>query len=103
MIDREKIIKGLETCSIKTGALRCLECPYTKEERNTDKWCTRGLHRDILALLKEQDKTIKSLTEEKERLLSERIAELRHNIDALHAVMQDTILVNNAIEQKKGG
>ena len=58
MVDREKIIKGLETCSIKTGALRCLECPYTKEERNTDKWCTRGLHRDILALLKEQESKI---------------------------------------------
>ena len=55
MTNREKIIKGLETCSIKTGALRCLECPYGKEERDTDKWCTRGLHRDILSLLKEQE------------------------------------------------
>ena len=56
-----------------------------------------------IELLKEQNKTIQSLTEEKERLLSERIAELQHNIDALHAIMQDTILVNNAIEQRKGG
>jgi len=56
-----------------------------------------------IELLKEQNKIIKSLTEEKERLLSECIAELQHNIDPLHAIMQDTILVNNAIEQRKGG
>lgn len=54
-----------------------------------------------IELLKEQNKMIKSLTEENERLLSERIAELQRNTDALHAIMQDTILVNNAIEQRK--
>ena len=71
------------------------------------------VNKRAIELLKEQNKMIKSLMEEKERLLSERIAELQHNIDALHAAMQDTILVNNAIEhtipvnnaieQRKGG
>lgn len=54
-----------------------------------------------IELLKEQNEIIKSLIEEKERLLSERIAELQHNIDMLHVTMQDTILVNNVIEQRK--
>ena len=86
-------------CCTNTDMSMCLyECPYHKDG------CSGGIKmmRDALILLKEQNKTIKSLTEEKERLLLERIAELQHNIDALHAAMQDTILVNNAIEQRKG-
>ena len=62
MADREKVIKGLETCTMTTRANRCLKCPYAKEERDTTKWCTRGLHRDILALLKAQEpKTVKEM------------------------------------------
>lgn len=30
-------------------------------------------------------------------------SELQHNTDALHAAMRDTILVNNAIKQRRGG
>lgn len=107
MSDREKVIKALTCCvfpvskgfpyqsHIADEGCEVDECPYKGD-------CDQMLL-DTLELLKEQDKTIQSLMEEKERLLSERIAELQHNIDALHATMQDTILVNNAIEQRKGG
>lgn len=55
MADREKVIKGLEMHEKKRTGVGCLECPYAKAEGGTDDWCIRGLHRDILALLKEQE------------------------------------------------
>lgn len=90
MNDREKVVSEFERC---IGSFS----PTDTSDEYFICVCKRALE-----LLKEQNKTIKSLTEEKERLLSERITELQHNIDALHATMQDTILVNNAIKQRKG-
>lgn len=55
MMNREKIIKGLEMHEKKRTGVGCLECPYAEAEGGTDDWCIRGLHRDILALLKEQE------------------------------------------------
>ena len=62
MPDREKVIKGLEMC-IRHGenpSVRCGqkdECPY--EQNGLPCWI--DLSRDALALLKEQDETIKEL------------------------------------------
>ena len=89
MNDREKVVSEFERC---IGSFS----PADTSDEYFICVCKR-----VLELLKEQNKTIKSLTEEKERLLSERIMELQHNIDALHATMQDTMLVNNAIEQRR--
>ena len=54
MIDKEKVIKGLEHC--KTG--RCdSRCPYN----HINVGCRKQLDEDILALLKEQEKQIEQL------------------------------------------
>lgn len=49
MIDREKVIKGLEHCDFGDLAT-CHECPYYQSHD-----CTDELKNDILALLKEQE------------------------------------------------
>ena len=56
MSEREKVIKGLEMCQKKerTG-FSCFECPYAIAVGERDDWCIRGLYRDALALLKEQE------------------------------------------------
>ena len=105
MIDREKVIKGLEICS-EHGSWHGLDCELNEAYkdcpyRGCETGCIATIAKDAIELLEEQDKTIESLTEEKERLLLERIAELQHSMAALHAAMQDTILVNNAIEQRQ--
>lgn len=100
MIDKEKLINELQQ---EIGRVEYAYKRYRNPEFGVRAVLDVQLLRDVIELLKEQDKIIKSLTEENERLLSERIAELQRNTDALHAIMQDTILVNNAIEQRKGG
>ena len=48
MIDRKKVIKGLECCQI--GAIGCqTDCPYSHEES-----CKIKLTKDALALLKQE-------------------------------------------------
>ena len=49
MIDREKVIKGLETCYCPPA--KCEDCPYNDIEKN----CNDALCLDALALLKEQE------------------------------------------------
>ena len=49
MIDREKVIKGLEYCTFILGKRKCNECPYQK-----DNGCYQ-LQDDFHVLLKEQD------------------------------------------------
>ena len=78
-IDREKVLKGLECCirhgeNAEVGCGRKNECPY---EANGLK-CWLDLNRDILTLLKEQEKALyelwqllKERAEDIERLLSE--------------------------------
>ena len=51
-IDREKVIKGLETCRTR---VHCKECPYAYDKRADDSYCEAVLHNDVLALLKEQE------------------------------------------------
>lgn len=63
MPDREKVMKGLECCISPNTQVNCLECPYGRE-RNYRTECIRPLMRDALALLKEQEEKIESLTED---------------------------------------
>ena len=52
MIDREKVIKGLEVCvDREPGKYDCYECPYEIDGN----YCEINLTKDVLALLKEQD------------------------------------------------
>lgn len=48
MPDLEKVMRGLECCSVP--GKRCEECPYAE--------CTSALAKDALVLLKEQKKQI---------------------------------------------
>ena len=62
MPDREKAIRGLEACSSCLGSCPT-ECPYYSHTRS----CTGvQLKKDALALLKEQEEKIESLTEDVE-------------------------------------
>lgn len=56
MIDREKVIKGLECCSVPGG--NCPECPYGRygvDENGLE--CDNKLALDALELLKTEKKT----------------------------------------------
>lgn len=55
MTDREKVIKGLEICTSKP--CYCTDCPY----RANCCLDSQEVMEDALALLKEQEKEIKSL------------------------------------------
>lgn len=55
MVDRKKVIKGLECCSAMSGD-ECRECPYGNECWDTDlPYGMPYLAADALALLKEQE------------------------------------------------
>lgn len=61
MIGRKKVNRGLELCSQQRGGLElCEQCPYYNEPFP----CTNTLLQDALALLKEQEEKIESLTED---------------------------------------
>ena len=45
MVDKEKMIRGLETC--RTYA-HCMECPYAYDKRANDSCCESVLHNDVL-------------------------------------------------------
>lgn len=64
MVDREKIIKGLECCAKDNCTITDI-CPYGKEDAG---YCIERLCSDALALLKEQEARIREL-EEKLRAL----------------------------------
>ena len=51
-MDREKVIKGLETCRTRVN---CKECPYAYDKRANDSYCEAVLHNDALSMLKEQE------------------------------------------------
>lgn len=63
MTDREKVIKGLETCSdVYYGADGgCSSCPYS--QNNGDR-CLAELVYDAIELLKEQDKIVEKARED---------------------------------------
>ena len=54
MVDREKVIKGLECCT-NNGVVCFSDCPYCKEFTMADGRCITALQADALALLKEQE------------------------------------------------
>lgn len=51
MIDREKVLAGLESCADRTGAL-CRTCPYDFIHNEN---CMGDMAQDALELLKEQE------------------------------------------------
>lgn len=56
MLDREKIIKGLELCRrIKIDNENCMECPYIYDGRSKQSTCEDVLLCDVLSLLKEHE------------------------------------------------
>lgn len=58
MLDREKVIKGLETCYCPPA--KCEDCPYYDIENCNDALCL-----DALVLLKKQEKQLKEFELEK--------------------------------------
>jgi len=52
MIDREKVIKGLECCT-KQAEPNCFKCPYSCHCEEGDTWVIKD---DALTLLKEQER-----------------------------------------------
>ena len=56
MIDREKVIKGLECCLSLSDRCpdECLECPYGSD-KDCEVTCMQKMGKDALALLKEQE------------------------------------------------
>ena len=61
MPDREKVIRGFEACQVEedgyTTLCKANGCPYNVSSTH----CMTNLHKDALALLKEQEKEIKAL------------------------------------------
>ncbi len=59
MADREKVIRGLESCVYNQRLMKCESCPY-----HTDKArCLTTLMRDALATLQEQEARVMTLEE----------------------------------------
>ncbi len=58
MIDREKVIKGLECCDLCSDAPDCPGCTYLREPG-----CMEHLKRDIIALLKAQEPRVVRISE----------------------------------------
>ena len=54
MINKEKILKGLECCQHSSKSY-CNECPYIYEGLCNINYCTADLASDVLDLLKEQE------------------------------------------------
>ena len=74
MIEREKVMRGLECCAAMSGD-RCRECPYGYECRDTDlPYGMPHLAADALLLLKEQKERIKRLIEDA-KILSDALDE----------------------------
>ena len=55
MIDREKVIKGINYCT-HTDEVECPNCPYWQDDD-----CVEALIADALALLKKQEEEIENL------------------------------------------
>lgn len=51
MLDREKVIHGLEACVSRTRLMQCKSCPYQTDKTR----CVTTLMQDALTLLKEQE------------------------------------------------
>lgn len=72
MTDKEKVIKGLQCCSVK-GMCTCelQGCPYYPDKYNPYNECTNQLTAGALALLKEQNNPIKPTLNENHRYVSD--------------------------------
>lgn len=85
MADREKVIKGLECCTMECTyehPFRCKGCPYSQDDAPCE---ALPVKRDALALLKEQDDLGAELTNAVELIhkKNERIKELLKEQEAV--------------------
>lgn len=88
MIDRKKVIKGLECCG---GTGMCFHgCPYHEVSQSVE-GCTSQLAADALELLKEQKADLEDLEKKYIALLNERISELMEENAKLNAEMNQAI------------
>ena len=70
MVDREKVIKGLERCKLY-NKVNCDKCPYDYNGRgNGESECTAELASDALALLKERESVIEALKSDLDETLA---------------------------------
>lgn len=86
MIDREKVMTGLELCTNISPDGCLMLCPYKDEKDETySGFCEQVLKQDALALLKEQEATIKAqqfvLNNACEKLKEQKVAMKPKNID----------------------
>ena len=64
MVDKEKVIKGLECCiSGNTAICKRVGCPYAEEHNGISDTCIDYLMADALALLKAQEPRVMTLEE----------------------------------------
>ena len=77
MLDREKVIKGLETCYCPPA--KCEDCPYYDIENCNDALCL-----DALSLLKEQDNCENCAIAIEDRQLVVRCKDCKHLFDGEH-------------------
>ena len=77
MIDKKKVIKGLERHQIDNNhRINCADCPYYVND-NSHIQCVNDLHEDTITLLKEQDELLHKLQKDKDRLCLE-VSEWKH-------------------------
>jgi hypothetical protein len=85
MMDREKVIKGLECCGYSRFMDKCQECPYDGKD------CFKRLKTDAIALLKAQEPRVMAGAELTDAELIEEIRKaplvLKPNVDAVSVVM----------------
>ena len=62
MIEREKVMRGLECCMRENNTNMCGDCPY-HDSSETRFGCMRSAMRDALALLREQEPRVLTLEE----------------------------------------
>lgn len=78
MVDKEKVLVGLESCADRTGAL-CRTCPYDFVH---NEYCMGDMAQDALELLKRDEQTIESLERTIDKL-TKSIAEQWHPFDPM--------------------
>ena len=92
MVDREKVIKGLECCTMECTyehPFRCKGCPYSQDDAPCE---ALPVKRDALALLKEQDDLGAELTNAVELIhkKNERIKKLLKEQEAVEPNVSST-------------
>ena len=91
MIDREKVIKGLECCAKDNCSINDT-CPYGKEDAS---YCLERLSADALAMLKEQAEEIQEVRRENSRILNQFYEWAKENNAVRPVLEQDSMVCGN--------